>query len=501
MKTRVLATTMAVFLTAASLCMTAPTFIYAEESTEEIAEMDHQEEEPEELTETEASQASDETAQTDTTEESVETETLEETAESVPLAREAPGATFTVTFDSKGGSDVADQTVGEGETAAKPEDPVYDGYHFLGWFVEPTLENIVNKETLEYNTFDFSAPVTGDVTLTALWTAVLRVDTTGAGEGYIETAKKGEEPEFDEEYKYTSAQETAVKDLYDVITVAAKAAENSVFVRWIDKDTGKTYSTNERIDVQVKKDLNLSAEFDSALVVFDSNGGSPVENQYVIPGTTVKKPEDPVNGNLHFIGWFQNPSLENLYDPETYEFNTFDFSTTISEITTLTALWGAVLTTEVSGDPGCGQINVTAPGKELEFSEKEPMHSSYTNAILGIYDTFKVGAKASDGYRFVRWEDKDTQKTYVTDAVIEVEVTDNLNLVAVFEKVVKEAAPTAAPTNAPTATPAPTQAATTTTAPKTGDDTPVMTWFGILLMAALGLGAAGKRKFGNGKEI
>ena len=138
MKTRVLATTMAVFLTAASLCMTAPTFIYAEESTEEIAEMDHQEEEPEELTETEASQASDETAQTDTTEESVETETLEETAESVPLAREAPGATFTVTFDSKGGSDVADQTVGEGETAAKPEDPVYDGYHFLGWFVEPT---------------------------------------------------------------------------------------------------------------------------------------------------------------------------------------------------------------------------------------------------------------------------------------------------------------------------------------------------------------------------
>ena len=89
----------------------------------------------------------------------------------------------------------------------------------------------------------------------------------------------------------------------------------------------------------------------------------------------------------------------------------------------------------------------------------------------------------------------------VTDAVIEVEVTDNLNLVAVFEKVVKEAAPTAAPTNAPTATPAPTQAATTTTAPKTGDDTPVMTWFGILLMAALGLGAAGKRKFGNGKEI
>ena len=553
MKKRVIASTMAVFMTAASLCMTAPTAIYAEEITEEAVLTDHLEEDPGEIKEAEESKVSDEAAESDTIEESKVSDEAAESApteepddievteesdavggktekadgsdgiealsespyentpevteeETVPLAREAAGEKYTVTFDSNGGSDVPDQTVNAGEKAEKPADPVNGDYHFLGWFVEPTLDNIVNPETWKYNTFDFSAPITENVNLTALWAAVLSVNTTGAGEGYIDVVEKGEEPEFDEEYRHSSAQETAIKDWYEDFTVAAKAAENSVFVRWIDKDTGETYSTDARIDLNLKKDLNLVAEFDSILVVFDSNGGSEVENQYVVPGAAVKKPEDPVNGNLRFIGWFKDPSLESLYDPETYEYNTFDFNTPVTETTTLTALWGAVFTVEVSGDPSCGQIDITDPDENLEFSDTEPMQSSYTNAVLGLMDTFKVGAKASEGYRFVKWEDKDTKKTYATDEVIEVEIRENLNLAAVFEKDVQKATPTAAPTaaptatSAPTATPAPTKAATATTAPKTGDDTPVMTWFGILLMAAFGLGITGERKFRNRKE-
>ena len=45
--------------------------------------------------------------------------------------------------------------VNEGETVAKPADPVKDGYTFLGWYTDGGTK------------FDFTTPITGDITLTA----------------------------------------------------------------------------------------------------------------------------------------------------------------------------------------------------------------------------------------------------------------------------------------------------------------------------------------------
>lgn len=67
-----------------------------------------------------------------------------------------PGTTFTVTFDSDGGSEVEPQTVEEGQTATEPEAPTKEGYTFSGWL-------------LEGEEYDFSTPVTADITLTAYW--------------------------------------------------------------------------------------------------------------------------------------------------------------------------------------------------------------------------------------------------------------------------------------------------------------------------------------------
>lgn len=41
---------------------------------------------------------------------------------------------YTITFDSKGGSNVAPLSVRNGKTATKPADPVYEGKTFLGWY-------------------------------------------------------------------------------------------------------------------------------------------------------------------------------------------------------------------------------------------------------------------------------------------------------------------------------------------------------------------------------
>ena len=69
---------------------------------------------------------------------------------------------YTVTFNAKGGSEVAPQVVESGQTATRPEpDPTKDGWTFLGWYEDSGL----TKE------FDFSTPVTADITLYAKWRA------------------------------------------------------------------------------------------------------------------------------------------------------------------------------------------------------------------------------------------------------------------------------------------------------------------------------------------
>lgn len=73
-----------------------------------------------------------------------------------------PAETFTVTFNSMGGSLVASQTVAAGTPAAQPQAPVLAGYIFSGWFTGPSYREA----------YDFSTPVTADLTLFAQWTAV-----------------------------------------------------------------------------------------------------------------------------------------------------------------------------------------------------------------------------------------------------------------------------------------------------------------------------------------
>ena len=78
-----------------------------------------------------------------------------------------PFVTFTVTFNSDGGSEVAAQSVVSGEKAVKPEDPTKTGYVFNGWYV------LVGEE---YQLYDFETPVTSDLTLVANWVAAQPVD-------------------------------------------------------------------------------------------------------------------------------------------------------------------------------------------------------------------------------------------------------------------------------------------------------------------------------------
>ncbi len=69
--------------------------------------------------------------------------------------------TFTVTFNANGhGTTPASQTINSGEKAAEPTDPTETGWIFGGWY----------KEAACTNAFNFSTPITGNITLYARWT-------------------------------------------------------------------------------------------------------------------------------------------------------------------------------------------------------------------------------------------------------------------------------------------------------------------------------------------
>ena len=70
--------------------------------------------------------------------------------------------TYTVSFNVDGGNAVAAQTVLNGKSASKPADPTKDGFVFVGWYADAAF-------TTPY-AFG-SAPVTGDTTVYARWSA------------------------------------------------------------------------------------------------------------------------------------------------------------------------------------------------------------------------------------------------------------------------------------------------------------------------------------------
>ncbi len=81
----------------------------------------------------------------------------------VPLLLSCVGAesttTYTLTFNSGGGSAVASQSVESGGKASRPEDPQRAGYRLENWYVEDSLQTV----------YDFEQSVTESITLYAAW--------------------------------------------------------------------------------------------------------------------------------------------------------------------------------------------------------------------------------------------------------------------------------------------------------------------------------------------
>ena len=81
--------------------------------------------------------------------------------------------THTVVFDSNGGSEVPNATTDTSGLVKEPEDPVLADHVFAGWY------------TSDGEPFDFSQPVTEDITLHAQWVDELVFTTVPTSDGIV----------------------------------------------------------------------------------------------------------------------------------------------------------------------------------------------------------------------------------------------------------------------------------------------------------------------------
>ena len=211
-------------------------------------------------------------------------------------------ATYTVTFDSNGGTAVKAQSVSSGAKASKPADPTKAGHAFKGWYTDKSLTEA----------YDFGSAVKSDLALYAKWEA--------------------------NEYTVTFVSNGGTSVARQAVAYGAKASkpsdptlDGSQFAGWYtDAACTEAYDFGSA----VKSDLALYAKWEKKAtytVTFDANGGTAVKAQSVSSGAKAFKPADPAKAGHAFKGWYSDKSLAKAYD----------FNSAVESDLTLYARWEA----------------------------------------------------------------------------------------------------------------------------------------------------------------
>lgn len=246
---------------------------------------------------------------------------------------------YSVTFETSGGTSIPAQTVDFNGTATKPAtDPTKQHYDFAGWFVG-------DQE------FDFNTPITGNTVITAHWTIKEYTVQFDAANG--------------------SDVDDRVVDALTTIDLPSTSRSGYSFQGWYN---GSTYVGVAGDKFQVVGDVTLTAHWKSTgsdpgpsskfySVVFMVDG-QPYESKTVEEGDTVSPIADPVKDGYVFIGWQINGQP-------------YDFDTPVNDNIQLTAGFVVKSTSyTVTFDYGTGTVQkkVTAGNAVVPY---KPVRDGY----------------------------------------------------------------------------------------------------------------------------
>ncbi len=298
-------------------------------------------------------------------------------------------ATAKVTYNSRNGSSVTPQYVAVGETTTPPTSPTRSGYNFDTWCTDYAC-------TTE---FDFSTPITDNITLYARWTQVCTVTFNSNGGSDVESQiiNIGDlvvYPKTPTKDNYTFAYWCTDSDLQNVFDFSTAVTTNlTLYACWVQISNTVTFNsmggssvdsqrvviggyateptapTKEGYDFNywatdqagtnefrfastpINANTTLYAKWTESIceVAFDSDGGSEVETQSVNYGSKAVFPAIPTKEGYAFEMWCKR--IENEVDSgevdtdgnpimtTEYSYEEFDFNTVITEDMTLYAQW------------------------------------------------------------------------------------------------------------------------------------------------------------------
>ena len=231
---------------------------------------------------------------------------------------------YTVKFDSDGGTTYDDVPVQSGSTVTRPGDPEKTGYKFEYWYAEDAV-----------SAFDFSTPITADLTLTAKWSAQAYNVTLNAGDN---ATINGTVPET---YTYGVGMTLPTDVTMDGWSFEGWKDSNNNIVTEIGKtETGDKAFT--AIWLQI-----FTVEFNAG-----DGGSGTMQPQTGKDGDTLTLTENAFTRAGHtFAGWKDNDSTATYEDGGTI---------TLAKNVTLVAQWTPIAVTGVSLDKTSATLAIGA---------------------------------------------------------------------------------------------------------------------------------------------
>ncbi len=257
-----------------------------------------------------------------------------------------------VTFVLNGGKYEDQKYVIDSNTLILEDIPTKEYHSFVGWYTDEVL-----KEE-----FDFSTPITEDITLYAKWdilTYTLSFETNG-GE-YIEN----------EEYYFSEITKAPL--------TPTKAGAD--FVGWYqDEECTLEFSFGNYLD----KDTTIYAKWEYHIhsLTYISCGGVELEIQYYATNEIPEAPSDDSKEGYILLGWYLDPQYKNK----------FNFDSYIFEDTILYAKWEKNL--EFNNDATLKAFMIN--GKPIP--NFKPQTTSYSFTLPAGVDTVVINAEANDEY-------------------------------------------------------------------------------------------------------
>ena len=272
--------------------------------------------------------------------------TIQFAAQNITLYAQWKVRSYSVNFDSNGGSAVASQSVKYGSKASRPTDPTRAGHTFQGWYTS-------RDGGARY---DFNQTVTGDVTLYAHWSVnsyTLAFDGNG-----------GKASESSRKVQYGNQ--------YGTLPTATRTGY--AFQGWYTARSGGSQVSSSTTMEAANTTVYAHWTVNTYTVSFDSNGGSAVASQSVRYGSKATQPANPTRAGHTFQGWYTARSGGSKYD----------FGTAVTGDVTLYAHW-----------------SVNSYTLTFDGNGGKPSEASRTVAYGGQYGSLPTATRT--GYAFQGW--------------------------------------------------------------------------------------------------